>query len=125
MKSRSPRGSKARSHSLLVGLGIGIAVAMPAHASTPNSTCNPAPAVSSNSQLSDEEVLRRITILRQIGGDSLQGNLRPFLGPNQLESSCFGQMTGGGGCTYSQESGCAYTQNCGGGAGGGKGTLQS
>jgi hypothetical protein len=126
MKRHTDR-KKTRSHPLLLGLGIGIAsvaVATPLHATAPNVSCTSAPAISSNAQLSDDDVLQRIATLRQIGLDSLHDKLTPLPGPNQLESSCFGQATGGGGCTYSQDTGCSYTQNCG-GTGGGKGTLQS
>lgn len=125
MKSTTTGRKKSR-RPFLLGLGVGIASVVavtPAHASTPNVGCTVAP-LTTPVALSDEEVARRISTLRQVGLDSLSEKVRSLLGPNRLESSCFGQMTGGGGCTYSQEPGCNYTQNCGGG-GGTKAALES
>lgn len=118
MKKNNTKGKGAlRSHPLLFGLGISIAsvaTVAPAHANTLLVSCTTEPASSLTRQLSNDEVLERIAALRRgIGLDDLHDKVRALLGPNQLEANCFGQMTGNGGCGYSQESGCSYTQNCG------------
>ncbi|HLJ27833.1 MAG TPA: hypothetical protein VKY85_14065 [Candidatus Angelobacter sp.] len=123
---KEPR-RKSRSHPLLLGLGIGIAsitAATPAHANALPTACASEPVTNTTIQLSDDELLQRIATLRRgVGLENLHDKILPLLGPNQLTASCFGQMTGGGGCGYSQEPGCSYTQNCGGG--GSPKTLQS
>jgi hypothetical protein len=80
-------------------------------------------AARTQAELSGDEVLQKISMLRRRVGLGESNNILLLLGKEQLEAACFGQATGGGACTYSQESGCNYTQNCG-GAGGTKGALQ-
>jgi len=117
MKIRSKKTSKKPgSHSLVLGLSLGIASmasATPAHTNTLPAGCSPAAAANSL-QLSNDDLLQTIATLRQRTGlENLHDKiLASVVGANPREMNCFGQSVGAGACGYSQEPGCAYTQKC-------------
>jgi len=128
MKKRcSQTKQTSRFHPIALGLGMGIAsmvAGTQAHALFVPDGSAPNEATSIQAELSGDDVLQKISTLRhRLGSSEFRDNILPLLGNSQLEAACFGQATGGGACTYSQEAGCNYSQNCG-GTGGTKGALQ-